>query len=53
MLMASPTTFNTTSNVTNGNDPKNPSANDYSVDEIGLFDREKKNSYLNKNLSLN
>jgi len=35
--MASPTTFNTSSNGTNGNDSKNVSASDYSVEEIGLW----------------
>jgi hypothetical protein len=35
MLMASPTTFNNSSNIANGNDPKNVSATNYSVEEIG------------------
>jgi hypothetical protein len=35
--MASGTMFNTPSNVTNGNDPKNVSASNYSVEEIGLY----------------
>lgn len=35
--MASPTTFNSSPNVINGNDSKNVSVTNYSVEEIGLF----------------